>query len=332
MRASVLDSLDDLERWRDDCAYVFPRGYRHECWSYRRVAGVAYQFARELEARNIGKGDAVLLWSPNCAEWVAAFLGCALCGVIAVPVDDAANRDFARRISGQVRTRLVLCPRERASIFARTIFEGTTFDGFDALKIVTIDPAELAVKVAKHSAQPFRPATIQPSDTLEIVFTSGTTAEPKGVVLTHANVVGNLVPIETEIKKYMKYERLVHPIRFLNLLPLSHVFGQFLGIFLPPLLGGTVVFENTFNPTEVMATIRREGVSVLVAVPRMIDSLKQKIERDMDDAGVGEDFAARYSAAASQHFLRRSVRSLIAFSSAILSSISIIRTPALRMA
>ena len=88
------------------------------------------------------------------------------------------------------------------------------------------------------------------------------------------------------MEKYLKYERLVHPIRFLNLLPLSHVFGQFLGIFLPPLLGGTVVFENTFNPTEVMATIRRERVSVLVAVPRMIESLKQKIERDLD-----EDFA-----------------------------------------
>ena len=72
MRASVLDSLDDFERWggshKDDCAYVFPRGYRLDRWSYRRVAEVAYQFARELEARNIGKGDAVLLWSPNCAE------------------------------------------------------------------------------------------------------------------------------------------------------------------------------------------------------------------------------------------------------------------------
>src|SRR5208282_3203400 len=115
--------------------------------------------------------------------------------------------------------------------------------------------------------------------------------------------------IETEVKKYLKYERLVHPIRFLNLLPLSHVFGQFLGIFLPPLLGGTVVFENTFNPTEIMVTIRRERVSVLVAVPRMIESLKQKIERDLkDDAHAsdgGDDFAARYAAAASQHFLRR---------------------------
>jgi long-chain acyl-CoA synthetase len=294
----VLDSLDDFERWgdshKDDCAYVFPRGYRRERWSYQRVAGVAYQFARELEARNIGKGDAVLLWSPNCAEWVAAFLGCALCGVIAVPVDDGASPDFARRISAQVRTKLVLCPRERA-----LIFEG----------IASIDPAGLAATVAARPAERFRPVQIQPSDTLEIVFTSGTTAEPKGVVLTHANVVGNLIPIETEMRKYLKYERLVHPIRFLNLLPLSHVFGQFLGIFLPPLLGGTVVFENTFNPTEVMETIRRERISVLVAVPRMIESLKQKMERDLED-GAGESvrrekFAARYAAAKNQHFLRR---------------------------
>ena len=117
MRASLLDSLDDFERWGDDYAYVFPRGYRRERWSYQRVAAVAYQFAHELEARRIVKGDAVLLWSPNCAEWVAAFLGCALCGVIAVPVDDGASPDFARRISTQVRTKLVLCPRERAAIF-----------------------------------------------------------------------------------------------------------------------------------------------------------------------------------------------------------------------
>ncbi len=317
MRASLLDSLDDFERWGKDkvkdCAYVFPRGYRRERWSYRRVAELAYQFARELVARNITKGDAVLLWSPNCAEWVAAFLGCALCGVIAVPIDDAASPDFARRIGAQVRTRLVLCPRERAPVF----------DGDLTEKIVAIDPADLASAVAGRPNERFRPVQIQPSDPLEIVFTSGTTAEPKGVVLSHANVVGNLVPIETEMQKYLKYERLVHPIRFLNLLPLSHVFGQFLGIFLPPLLGATVVFENTFNPTEIMATIRRERVSVLVAVPRMIESLKQKIERDADGGFAGlcgggasprqdgaeprhhMSFAARYAAARSQHFLRR---------------------------
>jgi long-chain acyl-CoA synthetase len=290
VRASLLKYLDDFEGWGDACAYVYPRGYRRERWSYRRVAEGAYRFARELQAQNIGKGDAVLLWSANCAEWVAAFFGCALSGVIAVPVDDGASPEFARRISSQVRTKFVLAPRDRAGVF-------------DTIPV--IDPADLEAAVARHSAERFRPVEIQPSDPLEIVFTSGTTAEPKGVVLSHANVLGNVAPIEAEMQKYLKYERWVHPIRFLNLLPLSHVFGQFLGMFLPPLLGGTVVFENTLNPTEVMATIRRERVSVLTAVPRMLDSLKQKIERDFEDGGRREQFAKLCRDAESQHFLRR---------------------------
>src|SRR5882757_9112638 len=289
-RNSLLDYFDDFAGREKECAYVYPRGYRRERWSYRQVADAARRFARELQAREIRKGDAVLLWSANSAEWVAAFWGCALCGVVVVPLDDGANPEFAQRVSAQVRTKLIICGRERVAIF-----EG----------IPTIDPAELVAVVARHPANAFRPVELQLSDPLEIVFTSGTTAEPKGVVISHANVLGNIAPIEKEMRKYLKYERLVHPIRFLNLLPLSHVFGQFLGIFLPPLLGGTVVFENTLNPTEVMMTIRRERVSVLVAVPRMIESLKQKIERDLEESGRREQFARRYTIAAGQHFLRR---------------------------
>jgi long-chain acyl-CoA synthetase len=291
VRASLLDYLDDFERWGSGPAYVFPRGYRHERWPYARVAATAYRFARELAARGIVKGDAVILWSANSAEWVAAFLGCVLSGVIAVPLDDASSTDFAGRVSQQVRTKLVLCGRERAALFASAI--------------PSIDPIDLSATIARHSGERFRPAAILPSDVLEIVFTSGTTAEPKGVVLTHANVAGNIAPIAAEIGKYLKYERFFHPLRFLNLLPLSHVFGQFLGIFLPPLMGATVVFENTFNPTEIMATIHRERVSVLVAVPRLVDSLKQKLERDFDASGQRESFAADYARASTQHFLRR---------------------------
>jgi long-chain acyl-CoA synthetase len=287
---SLLSYFENFARFGEECAYVVPRGYRWERWNYRRVADAAYQFARELEARKIGKGDAVVLWSPNCAEWVAAFWGCALRGVVAVPIDDAASSDFAQRVSAQVKTKLVLCPRERAAVFGG---------------VASIDPNDFESVISPHPAKSFRAPQIQPSDPLEIVFTSGTTAEPKGVVISHANVVGNIAPIEVEMQRYLKYERLVHPIRFLNLLPLSHVFGQFLGMFLPPLLGGTVVFEQTLNPTEVMNTIRRERVSVLVAVPRMIESLKQKIERDFDDRGRRENFARRYGAASNQHFLRR---------------------------
>jgi long-chain acyl-CoA synthetase len=97
----------------------------------------------------------------------------------------------------------------------------------------------------------------------------------------------------------------VHPVRFLNLLPLSHVFGQFLGMFLPPLMGGTVIFQNELKPSEVMNTIRRERVSVLVSVPRVLQSLKHKVERDMEDHGQREKFRERFMEAKDKHFLRR---------------------------
>ncbi len=146
---------------------------------------------------------------------------------------------------------------------------------------------------------------IRRDDILQIVFTSGTTAEPKGVVITHGNVLANLAPLEQEMQKYLKYERWVHPVRFLNLLPLSHVFGQFLGMFLPPLLGGTVIFQEDLKPSEIASTIRRERVSVLVSVPRVLQSLKQKVERDMEDSGKLEGFRRRLKSSEGKHFLHR---------------------------
>jgi long-chain acyl-CoA synthetase len=89
------------------------------------------------------------------------------------------------------------------------------------------------------------------------------------------------------------------------LLPLSHVFGQFLGMFLPPLLGATVVFQAELKPSEVMSTIRGERVSVLVSVPRVLQSLKQKIERDLEDRNEANAFRKRFKSAEGQHFLRR---------------------------
>ena len=97
----------------------------------------------------------------------------------------------------------------------------------------------------------------------------------------------------------------MHPVRFLNLLPLSHVFGQFLGLFLPPLLGGTVIFQEELKPSEIIRTIRRERISVLVSVPRVLQSLKQKIERDLEDKGKLNQFQQRFSFAEGKHFLRR---------------------------
>ncbi len=287
-RPLLVDYLDDFLRRGRECAYVQRRGYRTERWTYRRIAETAFQFARELEARGIAKGERVLLWGPNSAQWVAAFFGCALRGVIVVPIDDVSTTEFALRVHQQVSARLLVCSREHRQ---------------PAIPALLLE--QLPEISTKHSSTPYPPANLDPKDTLEIVFTSGTTADPKGVVISHANVMANIAPLETEIGKYLKYERFVHPVRFLNLLPLSHVFGQFLGMFLPQLLAGTVFFQDALNPAEVLRTIRRERISVLVAVPRMLQSLKEKTERDLEEEGHLEDFRKRFRTSERKHFLRR---------------------------
>jgi long-chain acyl-CoA synthetase len=148
-------------------------------------------------------------------------------------------------------------------------------------------------------------AALSENDILQIVFTSGTTADPRGVVITHANVLANIAPLQREMQTYLKYERLVRPLRFLNLLPLSHVFGQFLGVFLPPLLGATVIFQGEMKPSEIVDSIRRERVSVLVCVPRVLQSLKQKIERELEDREKSAKFRKHFIESQDQHFLRR---------------------------
>ena len=287
-RTTILEYLDNFRRHAREVAYVHHRGYRMQRWTYGDVLTSAYRFARELEQRGIGKGDKVLIWGENCAEWVIAFFGCLLRGAIVVPIDKIAAPDFAQRIAQQVDARL--CVRSMQNHIA---------------DVAEINLETLREQIANRSGEPVVPPPLTRDDIVQIVFTSGTTAEPRGVVISHGNILANLEPLEREIGKYLRYERIFHPLRFLNLLPLSHIFGQFLGIFLPQLLAATVIFQDTLNPTEVLHVIKKERVSVVVAVPRLLESLKDKLARDFDAAGQREWFQRQFETANNQHFVRR---------------------------
>src|SRR5438067_5536388 len=113
-RRSLLEYFDNFLRLGRESAYIQRRGYRSVRWTYRQVAETAFQFPRELAKRGIGKGDCVLLWGPNSAEWVATFFGCVLRGAIVVPMDDAAAPDFALRVYQQVNAKLLVCSRQHS--------------------------------------------------------------------------------------------------------------------------------------------------------------------------------------------------------------------------
>jgi long-chain acyl-CoA synthetase len=275
-RANILGFLPRCAARGDEMALAHWRGLRVARWTYARLAAVSYQTARELEARGIGRGDRVLVWAENSPEWVAAFFGCAMRGAIVVPLDAASAHEFVARVQSQVGAKLLFYGDVEAEKLS------------PALPYVRL--SQLRETVARHPANSYDAISVGEDDIVEIIYTSGTTAEPKGVVLTHGNLLANLAPLEREIKKYLKWERFVHPLRFLNLVPLSHVFGQFMGIFVPQLVGGEVFFQNSLKPAEIIETTKRERVSVVVAVPRLLDTLREKFERDQEARGRLSEF------------------------------------------
>jgi long-chain acyl-CoA synthetase len=248
----------DFDRHSRDVAIVSLRGVRHLRVTYSQLAGLARRFAAELARREIRKGDRVLLFGENSPEWVAAFLGCILRGVVPVPVDFAGSLDFVERVVREVSPKLITGDASRLALL----------NGSNP----KIPFEEFAAVVTAQQAQPIDDLT--PDDTLQIIFTSGTTGEPKGIVHTHRNVLASLAPIEQEMQKYLKYERPFHPIRILHTLPLSHVFGQFMGLWTPPLLAAELHYDTRLVASELAQYIHNERISVVAAVPRVLDLLQ----------------------------------------------------------
>ena len=265
-RVTLVDFFNDLAGARGDFL-VHDDGFRSRAYSYQAVGAAARGLAARLDTAGIRKGDAVVFWSENRPEWIVAFWACILIGAVVVPIDYRASPNFLARVARIVRARLVLIGQDVPPISAPL-----DAPQWHLREIDWHDGAPPAVPVASE-------------DVAEIIFTSGATAEPKGVVITHRNVLANIIPVEREILKYKQYAKPFSPLRFLNLLPLSHMFGQAMATFIPPVLAGQVIFMRGYNPVEIVSQIKRRRISVLVSVPKILDVLREHVSRASPSIG-----------------------------------------------
>ena len=258
--------------------------FRTRTWRYRDLATLVPRAASVLRDGGLEEGDRAIVWAVNRPEWGIAFLAVAHGGGVAVPLDVRHTVDFGRKIVAQTGAKLVIASRQTEASATQL-----------GLPIVWIE--SLPDRARRSEALP--PARVTRDTLAEIVFTSGTTGEPKGAMLTH----GNLTSCATTMTRVMSFDE---KDRLLSVLPLSHLYEQVLGFLAPLVVGASIVYPVSRQPAVLIRTFRDFKVSVLLIVPQGLRLLDAAIERRVDQGGRRESFdRAHRWAKRAPRFVRR---------------------------
>jgi long-chain acyl-CoA synthetase len=244
-----------------------------ESWSFRELDRRSRAVAWRLRALGLQPGERLLTWSPSTPALPAVYFGAMRAGVVVVPLDLRMAADAIERISDKAEaTHLAIGsgrdapdPRDaRLERFPTSVVEELAAEPDAAW------PGDWAEQVA---AWP-RPT---PADLFEIIFTSGTTGNPKGVMLTHANVVATVRTAHNAIPPQEH--------RLVSLLPLSHLMEQAVALFYALTVGADILYVRSRNPRVIFEAIRDHRVTTMLVVPQVLDLFWSAIEREVDRAG-----------------------------------------------
>lgn len=244
-------------------AVVYRSGVRRFSYSYAQLYDYACRMASYLESEGIVPGDRVLLWGPNSHSWAFAFWGMVARGAVVVPVDFMSGADRAKSIAEHAGVSFVVQSRAKQEKLV-------------GLPSIMLEDVESLLSNINACDSIFGSS---PEEICEIVYTSGTTGDPKGVVLTHANLTANLRQV------LALFPLLNENYTFLSLLPLSHMFEQMAGFLAPLSLGGSVVYLRTLKPSAIMDAFAEEDIYAMVAVPRLLQLLRGSVEQKFGSIG-----------------------------------------------
>ena len=258
---TLIDLFHTFAALGDKTAFVNRTGVRRIEVSYRELHQKSLQMAGLLEQNGVAAGDRVLIWGPNSSWWAIAYWGIIVRGAIAVSVDFMSDLARADSIRGFTKAKLVLQSRFKPEL----ITEGNA---------LFLEDLQYLIEGVQPIAQI---ADCAPDATAQLIYTSGTTGNPKGVILTHQNLVANMTEVNAQIPI------ITQKFNFLSLLPLSHMFEQMGGFFTPLYRGAAVVYLGTLKPSAIMEALSEEDIYVIMSVPRLMQLLKTTIERELEE-------------------------------------------------
>jgi long-chain acyl-CoA synthetase len=253
-------------------------------WTYRELGERIEAAAGRLTAQGISRRDRVMLWGANRPQWGAAFFALLRLGAVVVPLDLRSASDFVQKVAQKTRPRAMLVDREfsqglNLEVVPRILIDDLTATG----------PAESG-SMLQHEGGP--------DDLVEIVFTSGTTGEPKGVMITNRNLLANVHAMDLIV-------HLQPGNRLISLLPLSHLFEQTVGLMDVLGSGACSVYLQSMKPDRILEAIREERATMMLVVPQVLDLFLQGIEREVRRAGKHKQWQLLHRLAARLPFVLR---------------------------
>ena len=257
-RKDLLAYLERLGKSHGEVRRV--EAYRSRGWPARRIAAEAERVAGELAARGIGPGERVALWMSDGPLWQAAFFGVLRAGAVAVPLEASADPIAARDAS------------EALGIAGWCTDAEAPRPEIDAIELVwrsSALPADRTTADSAARASPPLPPDA-PDRPAEIVLTSGTSMAARPVPVGHGNVRAVLDALEAGIDPYRRWMRIAPRLRIACALPLSHLYGQVMGVFVPPLLDADAIHLAPMPAPDLARSLRRERAWVLATVPRTL--------------------------------------------------------------
>jgi len=239
--------------------------------SFRQLHDSALALARGLKAYGIRPGDNIGILSENRPEWDIAFFGIIRAGAAVVPIDKLLKKEDRSNILARAKPKLIFVSKNYLTAVAESGFT-TPVVCFDSNDMAIPTLFELLLEGENSSKLP----TLR-DGTAVLLFTSGTTGDTKGIVLTHENFISN---VEAFFKVFPDG---FFQANFLSILPLSHAF-ELTGGFLTPLYGGgTVTFQHSLKPSEILETMRDTGTEMMLAVPAFLEMIRHAILKKIDE-------------------------------------------------
>jgi long-chain acyl-CoA synthetase len=277
------------ERWPQNVAVEVQRPNGIESYTYAELRRMSESLAAWLVRRGIHPADRVAILADNHPLWVAAYLGIIAAGGSTVPLDTAYHADQVAKLLRDSGSVLLICDQKHLAV-ARESVNGT------GIHIVLSNTAAGAPLSTVSETEPnfdsiftqqegrFHAIPRAPEDLASMLYTSGTTADPKGVMLTHANLLA-------EADAVFSWAHIGPDDAILGVLPLFHVLSQMANLLLPLVAGTRVVYLSTLNTTELLRALRERQITAFAVVPQFFNLIHERIFKEVQQRGAFARFA-----------------------------------------